>query len=291
MIYHLKKKFSKFWNHKLSYFNPFSVFVLILISLGTIALVKQQKISQLKQVVRVEVVGQNWSNNFTQYNGYRPPFWLVENLNIGSKEVAPDGRTTAEVVDIEYFERYGGNAQMFIIVELEVVNSVSGGSAVYKGGNIEIGETVELHLDNTFVIGQITDTNYSKDDIEFEELLVTGIYNRLEPYAANSIKEGMTVTNPFNGETYATIESVKVYPNTDFVVTDSSQNSVFRLERDYSMKNVEVTLRLVTEKHLGQNFYSGHQLVKIGENIELMFPEVKTGSLEVTNVSPYQKSE
>ncbi len=282
MTYDIKKRFSAI--------TIFSVFILVLVSFGVISLVKHQTIKVQRQYISVEVTGKDWSNNFTQYDGYRPPFWLIKNLQIGAQELAPDGRVVAEIKDIEYYERSGGNAQVFLTVEIETINSFSSGKTVYKGSNIEVGEKIDLHFQNTAIVGQITNISDQVSPNVEEQLLVTGIYRSKPSYIVENLVPGMKIVNPFNNKIYASIESTKVTPSSQVVVSELGSDQRLSFRTDYSLRNLEMKVLLTTQKHLGINYFAGHQVIRVGGNVSLFFNDLLPGSMEITDVETYPQS-
>jgi hypothetical protein len=266
-------------------FSPFSVLVILLISLFVISLVKHQEISLKQQTIRIEVVGQNWANNHSELDGYNPPYWLLENLKIGMKDFSPDGRAISEIIDIEYYEGNDGVLRVFLVIRLEVVDSFGSGRTTYKGSNIEAGESIEFHFGGSLLLGQIINSNYSKENINIEKLLVTGIYKNISSQAANLINPGIRIVNPFNDDVYASVKRRRIYPSSDNIFYKVNNSSVLRLEVDHSLRNVEVEVELIVEEHLEEYYFAGNQAIRVGEEIFLSFPGLQLGLMEVTNVS------
>lgn len=275
---------SKYIKDKLLIFTPISILVLILIAFFIVSVVKHQKILLQHQVIKVEVTGHDWTENSIQYEGFRPPGWLVENIEVGAKEYSPDGRVVAQITDIDYFERTGGNAQVFLTIEIETVDNFSSGRTIYKGMNIEIGKKVDFHFNNTFVVGQIVSINDVGYQNEFETVTVRGIYKGVPTHVASLIKPGMEVVSPFSNRVYALVDKVKQVPTYESVLyKDSFTNNTY-WRTDYSVNDLNLELTLLVEKRLGNYYFSGHQVIKVGEKISLFFPEIDISPLEITDV-------
>ena len=286
----LRNKILNYLKLKKVIFSPFSILVLIIVFILIISLVKHQRVSLQRQTIRVEVVGQNWTDN-NKLDVHRPPYWLLENLKIGMKELGPDGRIMSEIIDIEYYEGANSVEHIFLIINLEVVDSFSSGRVTYRGSNIEAGEKIEFHFGRSLLIGQITNTNYIREKLKTEKILVTGVFENISLQAAEKINSGMKIINPFNGNVYASILEKRVYPSSDHIFYKSRDKSVLRLELDNSLRNVEIDIELAVEKHLGKYYFSGNQIVRIGEKIAVVFPDLQLGLMEIKNVSKLDEAE
>lgn len=264
------------------HFFHYFIFFLVLVFLTT--LVKHQKITLQKQIIEVEITGKEWTNSYSQYEGYRPPIWLVENLKIGDKEYSPDGRVTAEIIDIDYFERFGGNAEVLLKIEIETVDSFSSGRTTYRGQNIEIGDKIEFHFNRKYLLGQITNIFADANSADLtKEIKVAGVYKNIPLYLENQIEVGKQVINPFNGKVYATITGKKSTPSKTYLLTDEKDGLLY-LNAVPSLRDIELEVTILVNQRLGQYYFSGHQPIKIGEGIYLFFPEFIIKPLELTHV-------
>ncbi len=280
-----KKRFVNYFKKKLKLISFFSLFIIILVVFFLISIIKHQKITVQQQVIKVEVTGQDWTGNQSQYTGYRPPNWLVDNLDIGLKEYSPDGRVVAEIVDIDYFERFGGNAQVFLKIKLETVDSFSSGKTVYKGKNIEIGQKVDFHFNQIFLVGQVTEI----EDPEIrssnnKDIIVTGLYRNIPVYLEEEIQEGMQIKNPYTNKVYAQIEKKQSNIASVYLLKDSKYGTSFFLQPEFTLRDVELKLKINVEESMDNYYYSGHQVIKVGENLSLFFPNFNIDPLEIKNV-------
>ncbi|GIK84396.1 MAG: hypothetical protein BroJett025_10180 [Patescibacteria group bacterium] len=279
-----KKTVSEYIKNKLRFLNPYTLVVLLVVSFFVVSLVKHQKVQLHQQLIKVEVTGQDWTNNYSQFEGYRPPLWLVKDLQIGAYEVSPDGRVVAEIVDIDFFERNGGNAQVFLYVQIETVENFSTGRTVYKGKNIEVGQKIDFHFDSVFIVGQVVDifdTNYKN---QTEEVLVSGVAKAVPNPVAQAIYKGMDIKNPYTGKVYAVVEKSETHQSFVSTLYKNEYTSNINLRTDYTVKDVDMVLRMQVEKLFENYYFSGHQVVRLGEHLSLFFPEVSI-ILEITDVA------
>lgn len=279
-----KKTVSEYIKNKLRFLNPYTLVVLLVVSFFVVSLVKHQKVQLHQQLIKVEVTGQDWTNNYSQFEGYRPPLWLVKDLQIGAYEVSPDGRVVAEIVDIDFFERNGGNAQVFLYVQIETVENFSTGRTVYKGKNIEVGQKIDFHFDSVFIVGQVVDifdTNYKN---QTEEVLVSGVAKAVPNPVAQAIYKGMDIKNPYTGKVYAVVEKSETHQSFVSTLYKNEYTSNINLKTDYTVKDVDMVLRMQVEKLFENYYFSGHQVVRLGEHLSLFFPEVSI-ILEITDVA------
>lgn len=273
---HIKKK------HNI--FTPFLLIVLLAVALLVLSLVKHQKIQINQQVIKMEITGQDWTSNPTQFEGYRPPLWLVKNLSVGAKEIGPDGRVVAEIVDIDYFERNSGNSQVFLYIRIQTVDNFGSGRTIFKGKSVEVGQAIEFHFNNTYVVGQVTDIFDVDYKIKTNELVVSGVFNAVPSTVAESIKPGMQILNPYTGEVYAEIESTRIRESVESTIYKNPYTSTINFRTDYNTKDIEIIVRIQTENIFENHYFSGHQVVRLGESLTLFFPEVKV-VLEITDVA------
>jgi len=264
---------------------PFVLLVTMIISILVISMVKHQKISLQRQTIRIEITGKDWTNNYSLTEGYRAPYWLIEKLEKGIVELSPDGKIIAELLNIEYYERHGGSLQVFLDLEIETVDSFSSGKTIYKGKNIQIGETIEFNLNNTKILGQVTDINDINYQREKEYVIVQGIYRNVPNSLAQKVEVGLQSINPINGNVYSEIINKNVFQSTDKVFYEYPSEGIVHFRTDYSRRDIVLEVRLQVEKHLGQYFYSGNQIVKPGNNLALFFPTVNLKLMEITDVS------
>lgn len=279
-----KKTVSEYIKNKLRFLNPYTLVVLLVVSFFVVSLVKHQKVQLHQQLIKVEVTGQDWTNNYSQFEGYRPPLWLVKDLQIGAYEVSPDGRVVAEIVDIDFFERNEGNAQVFLYVQIETVENFSTGRTVYKGKNIEVGQKIDFHFDSVFIVGQVVDifdTNYKN---QTEEVLVSGVAKAVPNPVAQAIYKGMDIKNPYTGKVYAVVEKSETHQSFVSTLYKNEYTSNINLRTDYTVKDVDMVLRMQVEKLFENYYFSGHQVVRLGEHLSLFFPEVSI-ILEITDVA------
>lgn len=270
---------------KLLIFTPLSVIILLVVAFVVISVVKHQKIQVFTKLIKVEVTGESWKSNYNQFEGYRPPYWFIENLEVGAQELAADGRVIAKVVDIDYYERYGGNAQVFLYVELNTVDNFSFGSLIYKGKSIGIGEEISFSFKDIVVKGQVIDYLEDSSVPTKKPVLVKGTHKSVSNDVAAIMKVGDTITNPYNGKTVAKITSLKVLPSSKSIIYNNPKDSTVSFKTDYTVKDVEVEAVLYAEQHFGNYYYSGHQVLKVGENVSLFFPNFNIGGMEIIEVS------
>lgn len=281
---------SKYIKKRLSIITPISILVLASISFFLVSVVKHQKVELQHQVVKVEVSGRDWTDNSIQYEGYRPPNWLVDNIEVGAEELSPEGRVVAKITDIDYFERYGGNAQVFLTIEIETVDNFSSGRTIYKGMDIEVGKKVEFHFNNTYIVGQIVSINDIDYENKFEEILVKGVYRADQEEVAQIINPGMKVVNPFSNKVYAIIDKVQAQQRYESVLYLNNITNSTHWKTDYAVNYMYIEVYLLVEKRLGNYYYSGHQTIKVGENLSLFFPEVTISPMEIRDVIIPEKS-
>lgn len=278
----LLKKLSNTLLLKIKTISPLAIFVAVLIATVAVTVVKQQALQLNTKTVKIQVTGKDWTNSFSQYDGFRPPYWLLEKLQVGNKEYGSDGRGIAEILDIEQFERGGGNTETFLVVKLEVTTNKQTKQSFYKGKALETGTEIELHVSDMYLKGQITDANYPQSGYPKKEIVISVLAKDIPSYIADKIEVGSKIHDPYSGLTYSEILDKTISPVTGNYILTSGQP--FSLQVDNTRKKAEIKVKVLVEEHQGIYYFSGHQVLRVGKQLWLYFPEVDIGSVIITDI-------
>lgn len=275
----LKKQAKKYFKS----INHWHYLILGLIAFGVVYLVKFFGYSAEIRMVRIQVVGKNWSDTYTQYEGYRPPFWLTGVVNEGDVERGPEGSVNAEVIKVERYERGGDSFDLYLTVKLNGVTNVKLSKFTYRGNVIEVGAPIELSLNRAVVNGQIIDDNVPKKGYKSQKFLIKVIKQQTENWVADSIIVGDVMTDGKNIIARVVNKKVRYSKNYFFSETNNFYQGL-SLIRDNSFKEVELDLEIVANRHTGLWYFAGSQPLKINNRIYLYFENVNFSSAKIVSI-------
>ncbi|MBI5449679.1 hypothetical protein HY948_05215, partial [Candidatus Gottesmanbacteria bacterium] len=109
-------------------------FIIVLIAVvATVGVVKYFGKKGEWRTIKVQVVGRNWTNAFTNYEGYRPPYWLAEHVRINDLERGINGSITASVQRVETYSRGSSDFDMYLTLSINGIRNTKTGTLSYNG--------------------------------------------------------------------------------------------------------------------------------------------------------------
>lgn len=221
------------------------------------------------RLIRIEVVGRDWTNAFG--TDLRAPFWLANNLAIGDTEKDASGRKIAEVIKAEKYE-WLDNTNVFLTVKVRAKHNKTMDKYTYKNKPLEIGNSIELLLANTFVVGQIVDNQVPESGYETKEIVVRGRLRGREPWLIEKVKVGDEMKDFGTGKVLATILDTQIVPSTTNTLV-SMQDQVMTIDKTSSKKDLIISVRMRVTKYGNLWYFAGKQKVKIGQFIHIFLPQ------------------
>lgn len=275
---------------------PLSVFLLLLVSAGVVFTIKYFGRQPQWRSVRIQVVGKDWNENYTNYNGFRPPFWLTEKIKVGDSEIAIDGKKIAEVINIDEFERVGPESDLYLTLKLYGEVSTRLNKFLYRGRPIEVGAPIDLHLNRVMITGQIIDDHVPATGYPKKTISITARLRNADTWIVDALSVGDIMTNRGDGSTLATVKSFNTEPSQSsllfaqnpYVFSGSAYRTGLFLENNPRLKDLVVRATLNVQSQNGDWFFGGHQKIKVGNSLWLYLSRVNLNGLEIQSVEDAQ---
>jgi len=264
---------------------PIEIFILISVVMAIIFLVKFFGIKKDWVTIKVEVIPRNWAESYSPY-GYRTPFWMSDKLNIGQLEKNSSGKVIAEVIDIEKYERGNEESEVYLIVKVKAQYNKVMGKYLFKGKPLDLGDAIELRLDNIHLFGQIIDKNYPLTSYKQKEIIIVGRWRAQDKWKISQVKSGDIMIDQGAGITIAEVLDIKIEPPTkNMIVLSGLENTgKIEMEDNINKKDAVITLKIKVHKQNNRWYFAGHQKIKIGEVIWVYTNNIDINSLEVQEI-------
>lgn len=271
---------------KIKRVSPLQAFIVLVVIMGTIFVVKYFGRQPMYRTVKIQVVGKPWTESVVTHYGYKAPFWLSEKVQRGDAEFSVDGKPTAEVIEVEEYQRGGTEVDLYIIAKLKGEINKRTRKFMYASRPIEVGTAMELHLNRVNVVGQIIDDNVPPGGYPQKEMVVTLRARNVEPWIVAKIAKGATMTSGPSGTVVAEILDTKREPalSTVLFTNSSGAKTATFLELNTRVVDVITKVKLTVRYHDGGWYFGGHQQVKVGNQLWLYFPEVNLMGAELQTV-------
>jgi hypothetical protein len=232
--------------------------------------------------LRVEVIKKNWTENYDPY-GYRVPFWMSDKVKIGQVEKGKSGKIIATVTDLENYERGPEETELYLTVEVEALLNKRTGVYTFKDKPINLGSPIELTLNNIDIIGQVVDNNVPKNGYPKKYFLVKARGRNLDPWLYSKVKPGIKMYNRANNDMIA--EILKVETENSSLQKIKIDNSGNYLQSVVSQnKDIVVEFRLKGYQLDGKWYFSGHQNLKISNQLYFYSDEFNLYELEIEDI-------
>lgn len=273
---------------KLKQVTPLQIFIILVVITATVFVVKYFGKQGEWRLIRIQVVGRDWSDSYVENEGFRPPYWLVESIKEGDVELNVDGSKLAEVVKVERYKRIGSEYDTYLTLNIKGVLNTRTKKYVYKGRIIEVGAPINLNLSNTLVIGQVIDNQVPKEGYQTKKVMVTGRVRNTEPWIISNLNIGDKMTNGDQDGVVAEVLTINTEPAQSQILFSDPKKIGVRLstgslivERNPRLRDLILTAELTVEKHGDEWYLGGHQNIKVGNNIRLYFPQVDLKFVEI----------
>ena len=214
-------------------------------------------------MIRAEVKGKDWTEDFSGGNSFNPPPWLSNTIKSGDTEFGIDGKPTANIISVE---QYGDvKPTIFVTAKIKVVASIRTGKYSYKNRAVEIGGPIELSLPKTKVLGQIEALNIPPEGYSQKYIIATVRIRNIEPWVVNKIAVGDKMFDRANNIVVAEILSKSTETPTSSVFTSSPGYFTNQfLVTNPRLKDIVLTLRLLLVNYPYGWRFAGNQILKVG---------------------------
>lgn len=276
------KQYLKTANLRLKSLTPGELFVLLTVAALLIFAVKFFGLRREYRLIRVEVVGKNWAENFNNY-GYRAPFWMSDKIKIGQQELSKTGRVIATLVDLENYERGGEEAEMYLTLRVETVYNKRMKRYTFKDKYLDVGSAIELNLNNIQIEGQVIDNNVPLENYPHKKFRLVVRGRNRDSWIYNSIKPGDYMLNRATGKHVVDIVDVKTEEpsgNVAFI----NKSSYLTFGNKAQQKDMILTIDVDAYLQDGRWYFAGHQNLKVGGWISFSTNKLLSDGLEVQSV-------
>lgn len=277
----------KLIKNRLQTLSPIEIFIIITIVFLTVFVVKFFGRKKEFITIKVEVIKQNWLNNYDPY-GYRAPFWISDRVKIGQTEKDKVGKTIATLIDLENYERGDEEAELYLTLKIQATLDKRTGIYYFKDKAVNLGSTIDLNLSNIEIRGQIIDNNVPQGGYPTKYFKVTARARNLDPWVYQKIVPGIKVYNRSTKETVGEIIGVNLEKSSlqEIKTDDTGKYLTVAPEKN---KDAIITLKLKTYQMDGKWFFTGHQDLKIdnyahSSSLYLYTDQLNLYGLEIQNI-------
>lgn len=271
-------RITRIYLQRLKTLSAIQILVLLMVAGATVFVIKFYGRKPTERVVRIQVVGKSWTQNYNNYAGYRPPFWLSENIQAGDTETTINGWQSAEIITIDKYDRGGTDVDLYLTAKLKGEINGRTNKFIYNSKPVEVGSFVELHLTRAVVLGQIIDDNVPEKGYQEKEIIVTARVRNEDPWVVEALHIGDVMLNGPEKKQVAVLETIAIEPPTSAVFlsdasTGNPPNNTF-LSLNPKAKDVVMKVRLRVQRYGTGWYFGGHQNIKIGQQVWIYFSRV-----------------
>lgn len=245
---------------RLSEISLIEKFILITFAFLVIFLIKFFGIKEEWRTIKVQIIKKNWSENYDMY-GYRTPFWLSDKIKKGQIEKGKNGKTIAELIDFESYERGSEESELFLTVKIKVNINKRTNVILFKDMEVNLGSQIELNLDNNLIIGQVIDNNIPSNGYPSKFFIVTTRWKNIEPNLFNKITLHDKFVNRANSGTAAEILEVALENPSSNIILNGSW-----LAYNSKMKDVVIKFKVKAFYRDNRWYFANNQNLKIGSS-------------------------
>jgi hypothetical protein len=225
--------------------------------------------------VQVKVSPEQW-----WWEDISPPYWIADAIEEGDAQYNFIGKKEAEVVEGEMFEVGGGRKEIFLWLNLKVDYNEKKNVYRFNHQTVEIGRPLSLSLSGVGIDSIVTWV----EGLETERIMVDKVVEVEESGAKVWVAEKINVGDEMRDSQGNLLAEVldKEVELADMVVTDDRGNVLVRknpLTRDLTLK-----LKINTVERFGLFYFLDGQLVKVGNDLWIKFPEVNLDGALITKI-------
>lgn len=263
------------------------IFILITIIFAAVFTIKFFGRKKEFITIKVEVIKQNWLNNYDPY-GYRTPYWISDKVKIGQTEKNKAGKVIATLIDLENYERGDEEAELYLTLKIQTNLDKRTGLYYFKDKPINLGSIIDLTLNNIELRGQVIDNNVPKDGYQTKYFYVIARARNLDPWVSEKIVPGIKVYNRSTKEVVGEIIKVN-FEKSSLQEIKTDNTGKYLTVASEKNKDAIITLKLKTYQMDGKWFFTGHQDLKIdnytrSSSLYLYTDQLNLYDLEIQNI-------
>lgn len=253
-----------------------STFVLLCIAVAYYGFFRQR--NQTNIYIRVNLIRSANLPSSAPFNWV--PYWISDAISVNDTDRNPFGGVNATVIEKNsYFAPLYGR-YVFLTFRVRVLKDKSG-VYLFKNKPVAIGSLLSFQLPRAQVDGLVTEMDTKILSSEYKKIRLTLKGKTLDDYIAYAAKEGSVIMDDKSQE-IAKIIQVRI-TSSRFRYDSTTGLSNFNL--DDTRKDLETVVDVLAKKVSSEYYFSDTQKIKVGEYINLPFPEVTLG-LYITEVEP-----
>lgn len=259
---------------------PLEVYVVVLVVASVVFINRYFQREANFRFIRMEVTVKEWKYGEGQYD-YKVPYWLSEKLELGLTERSLSGRTRAEIVGMEKYDRVNDQSQIYLVVKVMADYNEKSQSYSYQGQPLSVGSPIEFNFDGVLVPGQILDNSYPPSGYQVGEFIITTKARYVEPWVVDELKKGLTMKNRANGEVIAELIDFDIAHSKTKKIDFYDQSLIANSEQYF---DIDAKFKIKTVKQNGYWFFAGHQRVRLGADLWIYLENLILPSAEITKL-------
>lgn len=281
--FHFYKNLIKYFNSllgRVEKITPIEVYVVILVVASVVFINRYFQREANFRFIRMEVTVKEWKYGEGQYD-YKVPYWLGEKLDVGLTERSLSGRTRAEIVEMEKYDRGNDQSQIYLVVKVMADYNEKSQTYSYQGQPLSVGSPIEFNFDGVLAPGQILDNNYPSSGYQTGEFIITARVRYGEQWVIDELKKGLTMKNRANGEVIAELIDFDIAHSKTKKIDFYDQSLITNSEQYF---DVDAKFKIKTVKQNGYWFFAGHQRVRLGADLWIYLENLILPSAEITKL-------
>jgi hypothetical protein len=226
-------------------------------------------------VVKLKITEKN-----VLYAQTTPPYWFVYLFKEGMREVDGLGRTTAEVVEVYFYDSSPTNKAVYLTVKLRTTYNSRTKEHQYKGMTVAVGEGLRINLPKVLAEGLVVEVEGKENPYEevslqvrtqlIEERPVFSETTGVEVFVADSIEVGDKVLDS-SGKAIAEVLEKEAFPARK--ITFDDRGNIYQ-KLDPRLKDVFLKLKVRAKKINNEYYFADDVRIKVDLVLPLHFQGV-----------------
>ncbi len=246
------------------------IFIFSLFALGLLFLVMYYSRNKTWITVDMKING----NESASYSYKNIPFWLINTVKKGDKELDGFGKPIVEVMDIKTYETTGFFMEAYVKLKIQTVYNKSQNKYTFASKDLFIGAPISVKPNGILIEGVITSIDgistsrkfiHKKVLVQIEEEINRDITSGVPPWMGNAIKKDDEIKD-FNGVVIAKVLEKKVEP-AKRITTDYF--GAPHLVKDPYLVDINLVMDLLVFEEKGIYYFRDTEKVKINQKISL----------------------
>jgi len=275
-MFDTKNIIRKFLGFKL---NPLDISVMVLVAMIIVALLffRSQKKEQWINL-SLEVMNEEW-----WWEGVDPPYWYVNNLQIGDQARNSLGVVIGEISNVQIFEVGGSRKKALVNLKLKVTHDKIKNTFIFNYKPLEIGRSLNLTFGNNNIKGLVTSiSEKDKFTTQMHDKQIWVLVSYLRPEYVAKYQPGLAMTDSLGREIAVIEDIIKI----ESAVSESFSDIRGQMVKTRSLlfKDVVLQLKIKTFESQGVHYFLDGATIKLGENIWIHFPKILAAGAEIIKI-------